>query len=96
MSTRRFMTTREKRRLQAEAELQASLGPKGVTPETALPAYRAPTTSQTMIGIDQHGRTSPGSKLHAPGCFRMDNIWAASRPATQEELVAREACRSCR
>jgi hypothetical protein len=94
--TKVFLTTTQKRKAKAEAEYVASLGPKGPKPTTERAAFRRATPSQTLVGVDQHGVGRAGSKLHAPGCVRLDNIWHASRMATDEELASREGCSFCR
>ncbi len=91
-----FMTTAQKRRARAEADFIASLAPTGSRSTAGtLPAFRRATPNQTLIGINEHGESSPQGRLHAPGCIRLDGIWAASRAATEQELSSRVGCSFC-
>ena len=94
--TKVFLTTAQKRKARAEADFIASLAPAG-SKKTAstLPAFRRATPSQTLIGINEHGEGSPQGRLHAPGCARLDRIWATSRAATERELSSRAGCSAC-
>lgn len=94
--TRVFMTTAQKRKARAEADFIASLAPTGAEKTAStLPAFRRATPSQTLIGINERGESSPQGRLHAPGCIRLDGIWATSRAATEHELSRRAGCSFC-
>src|SRR4051794_40043782 len=85
-----YLTTAQKRKLQAQAEFEASLGPKGgrkpPPPRTGSP----PTPSQILLIVDPvSGLARRDGKLHGPGCRALP-AWEAkgwpNRRATAEEL----------
>jgi hypothetical protein len=93
--TRVFMTTAQKLKARAEADFIASPAPTGSKTTARLPAFRAASPSQTLIGINERGESSPQGRLHAAGCIRLDGIWATSRAATEQELSSRAGCSFC-
>jgi hypothetical protein len=94
--TRVFMTTAQKRKARAEADFIASLAPTGAKrAASTLPAFRRATPRQTLMGMSALGESSPQGRLHAPGCSRLDGIWATSRAATEQELSSHAGCSFC-
>jgi hypothetical protein len=47
------------------------------------------------MGMSALGESSPQGRLHAPGCSRLDGIWATSRAATEQELSSHAGCSFC-
>jgi len=94
-----YLTTAQKKKAKAEADYIASLGPKGPKKRKSNKppeGFRRAAPTQTLLGIDKQGHVQPDSKLHAPGCDRLDNIWHGShRMATEKELQTHEGCYFC-
>ena len=91
-----FLTTAQKRKIQAEADYIASLGPKGARKASSkTPAPRHATSAQVWLMFSE-----PHARLHRRDCWlvaSMENAgrgWKA-RLATDEELATHSGCGHC-